>query len=89
MRACVWRSDANAAVVPLVQAAAQAKWLTFPPSPPPLRCYMEGAGVERSIERAADCFRRAGNEAELGELAALQRQYAAVQLGGGAGGPPA
>lgn len=48
---------------------------------------MEGAGVERSIARAADHFRQAGNEAELGELAALQRMYSELQLDGvGVGG---
>ena len=46
---------------------------------------MEGAGVERSVAEAAACYARAGNEAELGELAALQRMYAGLQLPGGAG----
>ena len=45
---------------------------------PPSRCYMEGAGEERSIVKAADCFRQAGNAAELGQLAALKSMYAAV-----------
>ena len=48
------------------------------PMPLPRRCYMEGAGVERSIVKAADCFRQAGNAAELGQLAALKSMYAAV-----------
>jgi hypothetical protein len=39
---------------------------------------MEGAGVERSIVMAANCFRQAGNAAELGHLAALKSMYAAV-----------
>ncbi len=46
---------------------------------------MEGAGVERSVARAADLFRQAGNTAELQELAALQRMYGELQLGGGQG----
>ena len=56
------------------------------PRPARCRCYMEGAGVERSIAAAADHFARAGNEAELQQLAAMQREFAAVQLPGGGGG---
>ncbi|KAI7841053.1 hypothetical protein COHA_005281 [Chlorella ohadii] len=44
------------------------------------RCYLEGAGVERSVTKAADCFQRAGNQAELQELAMLQRMFAEAQL---------
>lgn len=44
------------------------------------RCYLEGAGVERSVAKAADCFQRAGNQAELQELAMLQRMFAEAQL---------
>lgn len=45
---------------------------------------MEGAGVQRSIAEAAACFSRAGNQAELAELASLQRLYADLQLPDGA-----
>ncbi|PRW45605.1 Sel1 domain-containing [Chlorella sorokiniana] len=44
------------------------------------RCYLEGAGVERSVAKASDCFQRAGNRAELQELAMLQRMFAEAQL---------
>lgn len=36
--------------------------------------------MERSVAKAADCFQRAGNQAELAELAMLQRMFAEAQL---------
>lgn len=54
--------------------------IIFSPCRPPCRCYLEGAGVERSVAKAADCFQRAGNQTELGELAMLQRMFAEAQL---------
>ena len=54
--------------------------VTLSPCPLPCRCYLEGAGVERSVAKAADCFQRAGNQAELAELAMLQRMFAEAQL---------
>ncbi|EFN56092.1 hypothetical protein CHLNCDRAFT_145622 [Chlorella variabilis] len=44
------------------------------------RCYLEGAGVPRSAAQAADCFRAAGNETELRELAALKRMFEEVEV---------
>jgi hypothetical protein len=41
---------------------------------------MDGAGVPRSLTEAAACFQKAGNAAELQELAMLKRMYAEVQL---------
>lgn len=34
--------------------------------------------MERSVGKAARCFREAGNSAELQEVAALRRQFAEV-----------